>query len=438
MNHTFLNYLFCAVFVLAIAIPINHTTEFFHINIFNFNVTVTDFLFLFLNIFLFFFISINRKSNDYYHRQLFLFTSIFLIFNFFYLVIGLLIYKSTSQSLYDFRPVLYYSIFFIPANISKKLFGLNATLIQNALLVGLTSYSLFSFWILLSPNSMIFEKVLQGDGFVDLGRISFHQEFLYIIAIPLCSHILVSNHYKKAYKFIVLLVLLIFVAKLIIGMSRGLIFSTIVALIYSFKTEFTIQFDTKNLYKIFILINGILFSIALILPFFFENSETISDYFISRFTSFLETNDSSFKDNHIDNRFVMIISGFKEIFNSFLCGHGYGYVFSIDHPEWKSIKISFVDSSYLTITIRSGIVSLFFLFSIWVVIKKYLSRNLIFINNTNKKNALFIKILLRSLPIILFYACFNSFLVFSQSIIIATVLYVFGINLIINYKSNLK
>ena len=56
MNHTFLNYLFCAVFVLAIAIPINHTTEFFHINIFNFNVTVTDFLFLFFEyIFIFFY-----------------------------------------------------------------------------------------------------------------------------------------------------------------------------------------------------------------------------------------------------------------------------------------------------------------------------------------------------------------------------------------------
>ena len=106
--------------------------------------------------------------------------------------------------------------------------------------------------------------------------------------------------------------------------------------------------------------------------------------------------------------------GIFEIFNSAFLGKGYGYTFEIDHPEWKSIPLSFIDSSFVTLMIRSGIFALILLLIIYYNQRIILKKSILFSDQVT--NNLFLRTLYTSIPILLLFAVLNGFMVFSTSI----------------------
>lgn len=408
-----------------IVIPTSHSINSFYVSLGFLNFDFYDFVFVSL-----IFISIISIVFRIKHRiripaKLFKMTTAFVALNFIYLLLGLLLYENTNQSLYDFRVISYYIILLIPFN----LFGFNSLkdliFIRNIFLFGLFMYSILTFSYFILPDIHPYSSFLENDDFIELGRIAFHQEYLFIIGVPICFKILISKNESTQTKFLVLIVLIIFLTKLIVGMSRGLIlivlFATIISLNDNFK--FTLKFKKIKIINFFKIITFLLLSSFILINFVFpnvyENSMEILSYFISRFLGFFADDSSNFISTHIDNRYIMLIEGLNQILKSGFLGFGYGYTFSIDHHEWYLIKLSFIDSSIVTILIRSGILSLILYLAIMLDIHKnfkYFSKSLA--KEKNQKMKSFLNILSSSVIMILLFSFINSFMVFSKSALI--------------------
>ncbi len=408
-----------------IVIPTSHSINSFSVSLGSLNFDFYDFVFVSLIFISIISIVYRKKYKIRIPAKLFKMTAAFVALNFIYLLFGLFLYENTNQSLYDFRVVGYYMILLIPFN----LLGFNSLkdliFIRNIFLFGLFMYSILTFSYFILPDIHPYSSFLENDDFIGLGRIAFHQEYLFIIGVPICFKILISKNESTQTKFLILVFLIIFLTKLIIGMSRGLIlivlFATIISLNDNFK--FSLKFKKIKIINFFKITAFLLLSIIIlvnyIFPNIYENSIDILSYFISRFLGFFADDNSNFNATHIDNRYIMLIEGINQILKSGFLGFGYGYTFSIDHPEWYLIKLSFVDSSIVTILIRSGILSLILYLAIMLDIHKnfnHFSKNMTKDKNQNMKS--FLNIFSRSVIIILLFSFINSFMVFSKSALI--------------------
>ena len=149
--------------------------------------------------------------------------------------------------------------------------------------------------------------------------------------------------------------------------------------------------------------------------FFGSNVKTSALTSVGSIGSIFSISDnSSFVAAHVDNRLLMWKQGIFEIFNSVFMGRGYGYTFVLDHPEWYSKPLSFIDSSFVTIILRSGIFAFILLLIIYYNQRIILKKS-IFLSDQVTNN-LFLRTLYTSIPILLLFAVLNGYMVFSTSI----------------------
>ena len=341
----------------------------------------------------------------------------FIIINLIYLIIGILIYNNLSQSFYDSRVVFYYSLLLINFNffLSKKDFNS----IIYTFLISLGIYSIMCITLFVSFDNHPYAIFFLEDSFLSFGRIGFQQDYLFIIAIPYVIFLIRSI--KDNRKIFLYLLLAIFVLKVLLGMSRGLMFFILLNLIFCFwDTKLNLRYIKRSFFKSFtklVTISAIfIFTIFnYFIPLIFKDeSSFVLDYLSSRFTSALASDNSSFIANHVSNRLLMWEQGIHEILISGFMGKGYGYTFEIDHPEWHSIELSFIDSSFVTIIIRAG----FFAFILLLIIyynQRIILKKSILVSNQVTTN-LFFRTLYTSIPILLLFAILNGFMVFSTSI----------------------
>jgi hypothetical protein len=401
---------------ISIIIPATHGSSAFKVQLLGFNFTYTDLfiLILFLSLIIKGLLNHKTKINLNFNKKIVL---AFIIINLIYLMIGILIYNDLSQSFYDSRVVFYYSLLLINFNVflSKKDFNS----IIYTFLISLGIYSILCITVFVSFDNHPFAIFLLEDDFLRFGRIGFHQDYLFIIAIPYVIFLIRSI--KDNRKIFLYLLLSIFFLKVLIGMSRGLMFFILLNLIFCFwDTKLNPRYIKRSFFKSFtklVAISAIfIFTIFnYFMPLIFKDeSSFVLDYLSSRFTSFFNSDNSSFIANHVTNRLLMWEQGIHEIFISGLMGNGYGYTFEIDHPEWYSIELSFIDSSYVTIIIRAGFFAFILLLIIYynqrIILKKSFS-----ILNQSITNLLLIT-LYSSIPVLLIYAILNGFIVFSTSI----------------------
>jgi hypothetical protein len=203
-------------------------------------------------------------------------------------------------------------------------------------------------------------------------------------------------------------------------MSRGLMFFLFLNLVicfwnYKLNIRYIKSSFFKSLFKIVATFGVLIFTIFnYFIPLIFKDeSSVVTGYLASRFTSAFESDNSSFIANHVDNRLLMWEQGIYEIFYSGFMGKGYGYTFTIDHPEWYLTTLSFIDSSFVTIIIRSGIFSFVLLLMIYLN-QRLILKKIIFLSD-QVTTSLFFKTLYISIPILLLYGIFNGFMVFSIS-----------------------
>lgn len=401
---------------ISIIIPASHASSAYKVQLIGFNFSYPDLFILafFLSLIIKCLIINKTRITLNFNKKIVL---AFIFINLIYLIIGILIYNDMSQSFYDSRIVFYYSLLLINFNVflSKKDF----TSIIYTLLVSLGIYSILCITIFVSFDNHPYAIFLLEDNFLGLGRISFQQEYLFIIAIPYVVSLIKKTKDKR--KGFLYLLLTVYVLKVLLGMSRGLMFFILLNLIFCFwDTKLNLRYIKRSFFKNFMKLIAI-FAIFIFTIFnyfmpliFKDESSTVTGYLASRFLSIFTSNNSSFVATHIDNRLLMWEQGIFEIFNSGFMGKGFGYTFEIDHPEWRSIPLSFIDSSFVTIMIRSGIFAFILLLIIYYNQRIILKKS-IFLSDQVTTN-LFLRTLYTSIPIILLFAVLNGFMVFSTSI----------------------
>jgi hypothetical protein len=406
---------------LAIITPGSHAqTDIFGFSFIGFNINLIDVLFLSLILSITIKIIVN-KSNKIYYNDLTVKILPFLIYNLVCVLIGILLYDDISRSLYDSRVIFYYGIFLI----KLKDFGFNLS-IKNMVYVlffGLFVYCFMVFSIFIFVESHpLFVYFEEGNSFT-LGRLIFQQEFLFLLAFPLILGLITSHKINIKIKFILFILLITFSAKVFLSMSRGMIAFIILTIlpftIIKIKNH-SLYLNKKVFFKNFkILFFGFIASVIIfifVLPNLLDDSENVIRYFFTRFYGIFESDSSQWFDTHISNRLIMWKTGFNEVFKSFLFGHGYGYAFTIDHPEWSGIKLSFIDSTFITIMIRSGLIGLILYLRFYFRTLKESRKIYRFINDKESFNSIYYKSISISLIVLLLYSINNSLLVFSISI----------------------
>lgn len=381
---------------IAVSLPADHsgTTLVFSISILGVKFLYTDLFFIFLSI-----------SNLFLKKQFNLVdVSIFFFILFFFgasYILSILNSYSFKQVLYDFRPIIYLSVL----TFDKRLFNFKDLTIFFTVVIALFLYSVicFSYFIFDSQNLLIFENV-------NLGRIVFHNDYFLIIGIPFVFYGIIKAEFNRIIKFGLVIILVSFLLKLFLSMGRGITFFVCFTIILIFYKDFS-NFKLK----------AFLFYFVLLIPLFYvynlasglllgESSDIFIEYALSRYDSSGE----GFKENQIDNRSTMVITGIRKFLDSPFIGHGAGYTFNIDSKEWDD-NVSFVDSSFITSLIRYGVIGTFILYTILISISVIIFKR----RNFSKmvyKISLF-RILSIALLIIFIYSFFNSLLVSSYSIV---------------------
>ena len=400
----------------SILIPSSHTSSAYKIEFLGFSLSHTDLFFIGFVIALIikFFLSPNKTYLFNLQRKI---VFGFLALSFVYIIIGFLFYQNLSQTFYDSRTILYYSLFLFNLKSFLREKDLNSFILTFLFSLGL--YSILCLTTFVFFDTHPYRPFFEDDGFIFLGRVTFQQDYLFIIAIPYLLNLLSSKDQKLKPFFIFLLIL--FLSKIFIGMSRGLIlliFLSVVPFI-SFslnRLRFVKRSFFKNFTKAILLASvSIIAILNYIIPFIFKDSATdVINYFSSRFLNFFVDNNESFISSHLDNRLVMWQDGLNQIIDSAFMGYGYGYTFLIDHPEWSNKPISFIDSSFATITLRSGILTLILFLLIYYIQRIYLKKIISTLDVSSVQ--LFIQCLYNSIPLLILFSLVNSYMVFGTSI----------------------
>lgn len=406
----------CIFIVISTIIPATHGASAYKLQLIGFNVSYTD---LFI---LVFFLSsvirsiIQRKSTitlDPINKAVLG----LIVISSFYLIIGILMYKDLSQSFYDSRVVFYYSLLLI--NFNGFLTKNDFTTIIYVFLTSLALYSILCFTMFMGFDNHPYAIFFLEDDFISFGRIGFQQDYLFLIALPYVLY-LIKNRRNKS-NVILYLLGTIYITKVILGMSRGLSIFILLSMFFviwnnNFKIRTIKRSFLVGLFKFIIIIASFGFTITnYIMPLIFKDqSSTVMAYLASRYTAAFATDNTSFVAAHVDNRLLMWKQGISEIFSSVFLGRGYGYTFIIDHSEWVSKPLSFIDSSFVTIILRSGILAFISLFIIYynqrIIVKKSILRS------NEVIDGLFLRTLYSSIPILMIFAILNSYMVFSTSI----------------------
>lgn len=400
----------------SILIPATFSSDAYKVQLLGFSFALTDIFVICLCVAYAFKSLIKEKSNlriDNLDRFLLAFT----IINIIYLLFGLVLYQDLSQAFYDSRIVFYYSILFINFNVFLAKKDLSTFIVT--FLCSLAVYSILCAVIFIYPDNHPYSQFIVHNTFHDLGRISFQQDYLFIIAIPFV--LVLIRRFKSKYTWLLYILLIAFVVRILLGMSRGLMFFILLGVVANLRLRLN-NFAQIKVPSLITLLKVV--SLSFLLPYiildyifpviFKDNSLVVENYLFSRFSHVFESNNSTFIATHISNRIVMWQEGLSQVLSSGLLGYGYGYTFEIDHPEWSNIAISFIDSSFITTIIRSGLISLILLLAIFYNLKVR------FVNIANSKSSSFDKLFLlslsRSIPVLVLFSVVNVFMVFSTSV----------------------
>lgn len=412
------------IFILSLALPTSHgTTHSFSLLIANFHFLYTDILLLILVL-----PWLLRKiikpiktgySIIYKFKRLLL---IFLGWGLICVLIGLLKSFDLNQIFYDLRPIFYYIIIFVAMDSYKS--EQRLVYLSTDLVLGLILYCTITLSIVFLKTShplySIFEEVFVGFQ----GRIVFANDLYFLFALPLLVFIFKEFHIKFFYKVLIILILMLFIIKVFVSMSRMLIVLAFISLVIPIiwdKTKVIKSKIYKNnvISKIVLVISLTLISLLTlnfgIAILFGENSSEFVSSIYGRFTNY---NDSQWQATHITPRATMFFTGISEVFKSPLFGHGYGYMFDINSQEWSGMKISFIDSSLITLWIREGLIGILILMAL---ILRYYQLFSCAIRNAEINRNLFIRALNNSIYgggiCFIFISIFNSILVNSTAIL---------------------
>ena len=401
---------------ISILIPSSHSSSAYKIELFGFNLSYTDLFVIGFIIALFLKALLNSNKKYLFNKQKKIVLA-FLVLTLIYILIGVFFYQNLSQTFYDSRAIFYYSLFLLNLNSFIKEKDLNSFIITFLISLGL--YSILCLTIFVFGDIHPYFIFFMDDNSLNLGRISFQQDYLFIIAIPFVISLL--NHNDQKFKSLFFFLLLLFSLKIILGMSRGLIVLIFLNLIPILSLSGKrLLYIKKSFFKNVIKLISVA-SISLIVIFnyifpllFKDSSSDVINYFFYRFLSFFLENNETFISTHVDNRVVMWQGALSQIFDSAFMGYGYGYTFLIDHPEWSSKPMSFIDSSFATLTIRSGILSLVLFLLIYYFQKINLKKisSILDISSIS----LFINCLHHSIPLLLLFSLFNGYMVFGTAI----------------------
>lgn len=401
---------------ISILIPSSHSSSAYKVELLGFNLSYNDVFLaaLIIALLLKFIFNREKKYIISFQRKIVL---VFLSVSFIYILIGILLYQNLSQTFYDSRTIIYYSLFLLNLNSFIKKKDLSSFIIT--FLVSLGLYSILCLTVFIFYDIHPYYEFFMNDNFISLGRITFQQDYLFIVAIPFLIYLLYYKNQK--YKFLLVFLLVLFLSKVFIGMSRGLILLIILNIIplLNFSSE-RLRYIKKSIFKNLIkAISLTLISIILLfnyfLPLVFKDSTSdVINYFSNRFLSFFSQNNESFISTHVDNRLVMWQDGLNQIIDSAFMGYGYGYTFFIDHPEWSNKPLSFIDSSFATLTLRSGILTLILFLLIYYIQRIKLKKIISTLEVPSVQ--LFIKCLYHSIPVLILFSLVNSYMVFGTSI----------------------
>lgn len=405
-------------FLISCSLPVDHneTSGIFSLKYFGYNFLYTD---IFLSI-----IILDRIVDQLLFREganIFIIKNfklkasifLFLIAVFISVLIGFYSNFSANQIFYDTRPMLYFSI--ILFDFSQKKLKITLTNLTILLFVGFALYSILAISYLLLLDSHPFKIIFENS---KLGRIVFHNEYLFLFIFPIIFIFINNKNISIKFRLLIFIFLLLFLSKLLVSMGRGMILFILISLIMFMVLNLkSYKPSIKQIYLflkfIFIAPFFVLLFTNYILPFIWgEEYDTILTYYVSRFSNY---EDSTFQDTHVNNRFEMWYTGFREFFISPIIGHGNGYYFSINSQEWDN-KVSFVDSGMLTILIRLGLLGFIpFIFMMAIIIKSSFLRI-----NAATGNILLRKLhesYFNGIVVFFIYSFFNSTIITSTAIL---------------------
>lgn len=337
--------LFRGLLILSLALPTsNSTTHMFSVSVGTYHLLYTDFFLVLLFVpFIIKRLSIGERREPssviYFKSILFL----FLAWTVCAIFIGLLQFFNVNQIIYDARPIFYYLIIFVAIDVFKSEYCLVNVSID--VILGLIIYCIITLSFVYLTTSHPFFDIFEESFYGFQGRIVFANDFYFLIALPLLIFIFRKRNLNYIFKGIISIVIVLFIIKVVITMSRTLIVLAFLSVLLSINVDKIGERKSYNnklspFFLIFTFIALVGFAVIYGLPYLFGAES--EDFFSMLYGRFSNYNDDQWQETHLFGRTAMYSAGISEALKSPIWGRGYGYMFSIDSPEWYGKSLSSV------------------------------------------------------------------------------------------------
>jgi O-antigen ligase len=243
-------------------------------------------------------------------------------------------------------------------------------------IVGIVLYSVLTLSYFLVGSAHPLASLFETQRYSFVTRITYHNENYFLIAFPLLLLLILQLKGGLTKKIWLMAGLVLLSSQLFISLNRTtlvLVVASIGISLVFYEMFWRRSGLLKSSFSTILLVGGLILVIGYllitqILPALYGvNSLEFLSHWMGRF----DITSRYVYQASVANRIDMFRAGLQAILDSPVFGHGYGFLFRI--KGWIGL-VSFIDSTWITVWIRSGLVGVALLFGIVVIYSRSILR----------------------------------------------------------------
>ena len=406
------------LFLIGLVLPAGFTTtQIFSVNIGNYNLLFTDIM-VALVLVRWMFEKLTKRVGIRFSKQLTISVVVMTGWAIFSAVRGLLQYSGNANIVfYDVRPVFYYIVVLIAADLAGDKEDIK--LLSKNLILGSVLYSGFLLSYFIIPNNHPLTPIMQLSGWASVNRVGFTNGDIFLMVIPMILLIIVGKDRTILEKTILWAVLILITVVLVLSMSRVTFLlmpiSVLLSLaLYSQRKQKGLRWIwfATHLFLLVIIFVVVITLTVFVFPWFLGSSaQNTLEIFLGRF----DLSSESSQEVHILPRLVMIRTAAELILHNPILGYGFGFQFRID--GWE-VPVTFIDNSWFTAWIRLGIIGITCLGNLVILFARSVNRLLAYPKQSRDEySSTFLISLAGSGIPLLIHSLNNSWLISSTAIL---------------------
>jgi len=358
--------------VIALALPSGFTTtQIFSFQIGDYNVLWTDVLLVLVALrWILSRVMGNWRTKTYgpLSKCLAAIVLVLLFYSSFSIVRGLLEYGNANVVFFDARPIFYYVVILIALDYLHTQKDIER--LSRSIIFGLVLYCLFLTSYFLVPAGHPLSSAMELNSWAWANRVGFSNGDYLLLASPMVLLLLSNGNVATLAKIGFYFALLFFIVVLILSMSRTMTVLIPLSIILSYVVYYGInpsgaRFTNRILHLLLVsavLLGGIYLVTDQVLPLILgESSQETLEIFVRRF----DISSTASQEAHLAPRIEMFRTAVSLVLRNPLVGYGFGYQF--DLKGWQN-SVTFIDSSWLTVWIRLGLIGLLSLASLFAML----------------------------------------------------------------------